>query len=175
MELYSHLTKEDFNVKSYGTGGKVKLPGASADKSNVYDFGTPYNDIYQDFRRKNAGLYTETGILHILDRNRRIKKHPERFQETEEVFDLLTTCEERVYDQVLEHMDTREARDNSVVHIVNFDITDNLDEATVGTFLITDFCTMIEKTSDLDDEIEDVLSAFEENTHKRILHSIAFN
>ncbi|XP_019873840.1 RNA polymerase II subunit A C-terminal domain phosphatase SSU72-like [Aethina tumida] len=175
MEAHSYLAKKEFNVKSYGTGDKVKLPGASADKPNVYDFGTPYNDIYQDLRKKNAGLYTENGILHILDRNRRIKKHPERFQETEEVFDLLITCEERVYDQVLEHMDTREAKDNSIVHIVNFDITDNLDEATVGAFLITDFCTMIEKTSDLDDEIEDVLSAFEEKTHKRILHSIAFN
>ena len=38
----------------------------------------------------------------MLDRNRRIKPHPERFQETEEEFDLVVTVEERVYDQVIE-------------------------------------------------------------------------
>lgn len=38
----------------------------------------------------------------MLDRNRRIKAHPERFQETQEEFDLVVTVEERVYDQVIE-------------------------------------------------------------------------
>lgn len=46
--------------------------------------------------------YKQNGILHMLDRNRRIKPHPERFQETEEEFDLVVTVEERVYDQVTE-------------------------------------------------------------------------
>lgn len=46
--------------------------------------------------------YKQNGILHMLDRNRRIKAHPERFQETEEEFDLVVTVEERVYDQVIE-------------------------------------------------------------------------
>ena len=46
--------------------------------------------------------YKQNGILHMLDRNRRIKPHPERFQETEEEFDLVVTVEERVYDQVIE-------------------------------------------------------------------------
>jgi len=38
----------------------------------------------------------------MLDRNRRIKPHPERFQSTTEQFNLILTCEERVYDQVIE-------------------------------------------------------------------------
>ena len=46
--------------------------------------------------------YKQNGILHMLDRNKRIKKCPERFQETEEEFDLVVTVEERVYDQVIE-------------------------------------------------------------------------
>lgn len=46
--------------------------------------------------------YTQNGILHMLDRNRRIKNKPERFQEMVEQFDLIVTCEERVYDQVIE-------------------------------------------------------------------------
>ena len=38
----------------------------------------------------------------MLDRNRRIKEKPERFQENKDEFDLIVTCQERVFDQVLE-------------------------------------------------------------------------
>lgn len=46
--------------------------------------------------------YTQNGILHMLDRNKRIKLKPERFQNSKDKFDLVVTCEERVYDQVVE-------------------------------------------------------------------------
>lgn len=38
----------------------------------------------------------------MLDRNKRIKSKPERFQNCKDRFDLVVTCEERVYDQVVE-------------------------------------------------------------------------
>ena len=38
----------------------------------------------------------------MLDRNRRIKARPERFQLNFDKFDVIFTCEERVYDQVVE-------------------------------------------------------------------------
>lgn len=38
----------------------------------------------------------------MLDRNKRIKSKPERFQNSKDKFDLVVTCEERVYDQVVE-------------------------------------------------------------------------
>lgn len=38
----------------------------------------------------------------MLDRNKRIKTRPERFQQCKEKFDIIVTCEERVYDQVVE-------------------------------------------------------------------------
>ncbi len=38
----------------------------------------------------------------MLDRNRRIKTRPERFQEFKEQFDVIFTVEERIFDQLIE-------------------------------------------------------------------------
>ncbi|XP_052395278.1 RNA polymerase II subunit A C-terminal domain phosphatase SSU72 isoform X2 [Carassius gibelio] len=102
MEAHNILSKRGFDVRSFGTGTHVKLPGPAPDKPNIYDFKTTYEQMYNDLVRKDKELYTQNGILHMLDRNKRIKTQPERFQSCKEQFDLVITCEERVYDQVLE-------------------------------------------------------------------------
>lgn len=48
--------------------------------------------------------YTQNGILHMLDRNRRIKPKPERWQACKDKFEVVISCEERVYDQIIEGM-----------------------------------------------------------------------
>lgn len=140
--------------------------------------------------------YTQNGILHMLDRNKRIKSRPERFQSCKDQFDLVITCEERVYDQVLEgergpgteggvggfscevvkyqlgivnthkmklqfrarslwiHVDqrslfshsdlsSREQETFTPVHVINVDIQDNHEEATLGAFLICELCQCV--------------------------------
>ncbi|XP_060516633.1 RNA polymerase II subunit A C-terminal domain phosphatase SSU72 [Cylas formicarius] len=175
MEAHAFLSKKGFHVQSFGTGDKVKIPGSAADKPNVYDFGTSYDEIYQDLLEKDKSLYTQNGLLHTLDRNRRIKSYPEKFQETKEKFDILITCEERVYDQVVEFMESKTPSSNSIVHVINIDIQDNLEEATIGAFLISDLCMQVSKTEDLDNDIEEVLHNFEEKCQRPVLHSIVFN
>ena len=49
-------------------------------------------------------MYKSNGILHMLDRNRKIKEGPERLQNTKEQFDVIITAEERVYDQVFNEL-----------------------------------------------------------------------
>lgn len=57
MEAHAFLAKKGFRVKSFGTGEKVKIPGSSADKPNIYEFGTSYAEIYQDLLEKDKSLY----------------------------------------------------------------------------------------------------------------------
>lgn len=174
MEAHSFLSKRGYRVRSFGTGNQVKLPGPSLDKPNIYDFHTTYDEMYKDLLRKDPELYTQNGILHMLDRNRRIKPKPERFQACKEKFDVIITCEERVYDQLLEDMESREKDDMSPVHIINIDIQDNHEEATIGAFMICDLVSMLNESEDLDNDIDEILQEFEPRVQRTILHTVNF-
>ena len=69
----------------------------------------------------------ENGMLHILDRNRRIKDRPEKFQDTKEKFDIILTCEERCYDLVVANFEAMENTNEQPVHVINIDIVSSND------------------------------------------------
>jgi len=78
--------------------------------------------MYKDLSNKDLTLYTQNGILHMLDRNRRIKLTPERFQDCKDQFDVIFTVEERVFDQVIEDLENRHKESNQPVHVINIDV-----------------------------------------------------
>ena len=126
MEAHAFLAKKGYNVDSYGTGDKVKLPGPTADKPNIYDFGTTYEEIHADLTKRDKILYTQNGILNMLERNKRIKRGPERLQDTGRKYDIIFTAEERVYDQVLEYFSSDACSITAqAVHVINLDIQVN--------------------------------------------------
>lgn len=77
----------------------MKFPGPAPNKPNIYDFETTYDEMYIDLITKDEEFYTQNGILCMLDRNKRIKLRPERFQDCKDVFDLIITCEEKIDDR----------------------------------------------------------------------------
>ena len=66
--------------------------------------------------------FVENGMLHILDRNMRIKPKPEKFQESGQKYDVILTCEEKCYDLVVERFESGESSHSHLAHVINLDI-----------------------------------------------------
>ena len=97
---------------------------------------------------------------------------------------------ERVYDQVVEgklisywnnilikcvvELSNRTPVDNTPVHVINIDVQDNHEEATIGAFLINELAQSLVQCEDIDNEIDELLQNFEAKTDRTLLHTIAF-
>lgn len=204
MESHKQLKDAGYNVQSFGTGSAVKLPGPSIDRPNVYDFGTPYEYIYQDLMSQEyRKMYESNGLIQMLDRNRLVKKAPEKWHTnaSKGKFDLVITCEERCFDSVLDdlmyRMVSKASDDNDVkqvVHVINIDIKDDNENAKIGGRGILKLVNLIhgfrrlelEKRTKLglsevehpiilEDQMMKILTDWqEEHVHLPTLYSVAF-
>ena len=133
MEAHLFLDRAKFQVQSFGTGNHVKIPGMSKEEPKKWKFGeVSYDEMYKELETEDKDFYGGKGMLKMLDRNRGIKQYPERFQESPDNFDIVITCEGRVYDQTLEHFEEREQESFEQVHVCNVEIKDNHDFIVIG-------------------------------------------
>ncbi|KAI6035284.1 phosphoprotein phosphatase [Pisolithus orientalis] len=145
----------------------VRLPGPSIDKPNIYAFGTPYNSIFEELQAKDPRLYTANGLLQMLDRNRKIKLAPERWQDSRAIADVVITCEERCFDAVCDDLLNRGGDFNRPKSRITTEEALIAGKADVG-FGSREAC------QDLDEDIDKILQAQQERHPHSILHAVAF-
>ncbi|WYZ44109.1 hypothetical protein EsH8_VII_000545 [Colletotrichum jinshuiense] len=163
MVSHLRLANANYPVISFGTGSLVRLPGPSITQPNVYHFNkTSYDTIFKELESKDPRLYRANGVLNMVDRNRHVKWGPERWQDWQVgmprlqhaedrgsvgveggVVDIVITCEERCWDAVIDDLMNRGAPLNRPVHVINVDIKDNHEEASVGGRAILDLANAL--------------------------------
>ncbi|KAI8050968.1 RNA polymerase II subunit A [Syncephalis plumigaleata] len=174
MEAHYVLRENGFKVQSYGTGNMVRLPGTAQDRPNNYRFGTPYDQMYHELKAKDEQYYAQRGILNMLDRNRNIKRAPERFQECSMLFDVIISCEERVFDAICDELIVRGGELNQPVHVINVEIRDNHEDAAVGGKQILELAQLINSVDDINEHMQWILDTIQEKHGEILLHTIAF-
>jgi RNA polymerase II subunit A C-terminal domain phosphatase SSU72 len=173
MEAHAALQRAKLHVRSYGVGAHVKLPGASKDSPNVYPFGTPYRDILNDLRAKDAALYERNGLLPLLERNAGVKPAPERWQqEREREFDVAVCFEPKVAEQLIEDMHARPPASHRPLLVVTIDVTDNREEATLAAPQALWLCQKLDAGESWEDSIDDVVREFEERHKRRVTYAV---
>ncbi|KAM1586433.1 hypothetical protein PS2_039221 [Malus domestica] len=187
MEAHSLLKRQGFYVASYGTRAHVKLLGPSLRGPNIYDFGTPYKQMFDDLRRKDPELYKRNGVLPMLKRNSGVKLAPQRWQDNaaDSSFDVVVTFEEKFLTwllkvgsnshlQVLVDLNNRDHVLRKCVLIINLEVKDNHEEAAVGARLAFDLCQEIEAAESWEEAIDDIVSGFEKQQRQKLMYSISF-
>ncbi|XDC83036.1 hypothetical protein R6Z07F_014211 [Ovis aries] len=174
MEAHRVLRKNGFHVRSFGAGSHVRLPGGPRQPPVLYDFSTPCKKMHGDLSSKDQKHYQRNGVLRILRRNERIKPGPERFQECPDPFDLIFTCGQRAYNRVVADLCARDQETWQPVPVVNVDIDDTLEAASLGASIICELCQGLQQAGDTQSRLAELLQAAEEKTGRSFLHTVCF-
>lgn len=179
MEAHSLFNKNGYKPRSFGTGAKVKLPGESVNTPNVYDFGTPYETILKDLRKKNERRYEKNGMLRMVDRDSKIKDAPERWHDEQTAqFDLVVTFDRIVFEAVVDEVTHRPRREGvgiAPVHVVNVETKDTHEEAANGALAALDLVERINAHYDeWQDQIQTLLDEVEQKSGLSLLHACLY-
>lgn len=185
MEAHVVLGNAGMQVESYGTGTQVRLPGKSAMEPRIFKFGTPYAEMYRSMSAtpEDTAFFVHNGVLQLCKRGAAVKLAPQRWQDTPSAavqkHDVVIAFEERIYDAVIEDLQTREpTEDFKAIHVICLDTKDNPHEAKLQGRVALELCWLLEQTEDLDLEAPELVEQFQEEqmTHTpiKVLHQICY-
>jgi RNA polymerase II subunit A C-terminal domain phosphatase SSU72 len=178
MACHAELQRHNFNVRSFGVGNSVKLPGKSATTPNVYEFGTPYETILADLRSKDSNFYARVGLEAMLERDARVKTAPERWHAARgpaDVFDVALCFEERVMEQLVEDMSSRVQTAMRPLLVVNIDVKDSHEEAARVAPQALALCRALEACEGgWEQGVDAALAEFERKFKRRAFYTVCF-
>jgi len=191
MEAHVVLGNAGITVESYGTGTQVRLPGRSAMEPRVFKFGGRYEDMYKDLAAtdEDEAFFINNGVLGLCSRGAAVKAGPQRWQDTPNTLitkhDVVIAFEERIYDAVVEDLQTREPTvEFEPIHVICLDTKDNPHEAKIQGRIALELCWLLEKTAlnvgreGLVIEIPEILDAFQNermrHTPIKVLHQLCY-
>eukprot|EP00924_Labyrinthula_sp_SR-Ha-C_P008178 snap_masked-scaffold_11-processed-gene-5.44-mRNA-1 protein AED:0.04 eAED:0.04 QI:0/0/0/0.5/1/1/2/0/223 len=182
MEAHLQFQNADLPVYSFGVGNMIRLPnpgGRGAANQSVFSFGTPYERIRHTILKipNSRTWFEEKGILNMLNRNIKLKDAPERFQDTstEDVMklDVVFCFETRVFDILLEDLESRKIENYDPIYIMNLDVRDAADEAEIGAKIVLEVCQELNKVKDnIEEHVFDIIEKFEQKYDRPILSAI---
>ncbi|EOB12435.1 RNA polymerase II subunit A C-terminal domain phosphatase ssu72 [Nosema bombycis CQ1] len=163
MEAHKVLLEAGFQVDSYGTNKNIKIPGESIDKPNVYPFGVSYLEIYEDLKNNNEIFYERIGMLKMLKRNMKIKEKALNYYQCNNViYDLVITAEEKCFTSIFNEINYK--------FLINFDIKDNLLDASEGAQEILKFVKNVaELKGGFEEKVKGALEKYTETTGKMLI------
>jgi len=185
MEAHVVLQNAGMMVESYGTGTQVRLPGKSAMEPRIFKFGTPYSEMYRSLAAtpEDEAFFLHNGVLQLCKRGAAVKLAPQRWQDMPskavQKHHVVIAFEERIYDAVIEDLQTREpTEDFKAIHVICLDTKDNPHEAKLQGRVALELCWILEQTEDLDLEAPELVEQFQEeqmtHTQIKVLHQICY-
>jgi len=151
MEAHLVLGNAGLTVESYGTGTTVRLPGRSAMEPRVFKFGTPYEEMHNSLAATpdDEAFFIHNGVLQLCRRGASVKRAPQRWQDMSNSFigkhDIVIAFEERIFDAVVDDLQTREpTEDFEPIHVICLDTKDNPQEAKIQGRIALELCWLLE-------------------------------
>ena len=171
MEAHSLFQDNHIRVCSYGTGKKVKIPGLTEKRPLEYPFGTDYETILNDLFDKDKDFYTKREIIPMIQRDRGVKKAPQRFQDELDLsfIDVCICFDDRVFDSVLEELQFRGCSRVKPIFVFNIHVKDKVSSARDGAKDALHLAQMLNSCTNLEQEAAEVKKKFETDTGRNVL------
>ena len=177
-EAHDHLFAAGLRVCSYGAGNKVRFPGPTRYDPRIYEFQTPYEQMYAELKAENEDLFTINGVLSMLKRDIITKRAPQRWQDATmkelNSLDVILCFEERIYDIVLEDLQLRSPDDFKPIHVICLDIKDTPEHAKIGGALALSLCQKLDATEDHEMAISTKIEEWEQEKQIKLHYSLVF-